>query len=227
MKITITNKPKPLTLKQARFVIAYLRTGNGVESAKEAGYKGSYKTLDAMARDNLEKPRIIEELQKHGDLRDKPKIAQMEEVLEVLTAELRAKEADARHTRIRAAALLGKRYGGFINTLEEKKRELELKQMEHSEAIAKLQREDAQRRYGANVPLVEEGRFYPGGGPGVGPCGRYHSALDRGLYPDSPLLALVAPDSNCPLCGALAPSAPMASPVVADDDEEEDPEADR
>ncbi len=225
MKIKISPPgPKPLTLKQSRFVLAYLRTGNGVESAKEAGYKGTYKTLDAMARDNLEKPRIIEELQRHGAKRDKPKIASMEEVLEVLTAELRASSDDARHTRIKAGQLLGKRYGGFINDLETKKKELELKQMEHSEAIAKLQREDAVRRYGSNVPLVEEGRFYPAGGPGVGPCARYHAALDPSIYPASPLLASLVPGAHCPLCGGLAPVAPMAAVVVL---EEEDPEDDR
>ncbi len=227
MKITISDKPKQLTLKQSRFVIAYLRSGNGVEAAREAGYRGNDKTLSVIASENLGKPSIAAELKKHGEKKDRPKIATMEEVLEVLTAELRTTNEEARHTRIKAGQLLGKRYGAYVSPLEEQRKQLELKQMEHSEAIAKLQREDAQRRYGANVPLVEEGRFYPGGGPGVGPCGRYHSALDRGLYPDSPLLALVASGSNCPLCGALAPSAPMASPVIDDEQEEEDPEHDR
>ena len=205
---------------------SYFKGGAFLQAAKEAGYKGSYKTLSAIATENLEKPGIAAELQKHGERKDRPKIASMEEVLEVLTAELRTTNEEARHTRIRAGALLGKRYGGFTPDLETKKLELEIKQLEHSEAIAKLQREDAQRRYGANVPLVEEGRFYPAGGPGVGPCLRYHAALDPGLYPGSPLLRALVPGVNCPLCGGLAPTAPKVTEghQAEELEEEEEPE---
>lgn len=50
-----------LTLKQRRFVEAYLGecAGNGVESAKKAGYKGSYHSLGKQAFDNLKNTKII------------------------------------------------------------------------------------------------------------------------------------------------------------------------
>jgi len=47
-----------LTPKQRAFVEAYIRTKHGVNSAREAGYKGEYKTLSAVAVENLEKPLI-------------------------------------------------------------------------------------------------------------------------------------------------------------------------
>ena len=46
----------PLTTKQQKFVDAYIATsGNGAESARRAGYKGSEETLRAIAAQNLTK----------------------------------------------------------------------------------------------------------------------------------------------------------------------------
>lgn len=53
---------KRLTLKQLRFIDAYMATGNGTEAARQAGYKGSYETLAQNARDNLRKPHIAAEI---------------------------------------------------------------------------------------------------------------------------------------------------------------------
>ena len=50
---------RKLTDKQQAFVDEYCSNGyNGVQAAKSAGYKGSYSTLNNMARDNLQKPAI-------------------------------------------------------------------------------------------------------------------------------------------------------------------------
>jgi len=47
---------KKLTIKQAKFVREYIKTGNGSQSAIKAGY--SEKTAGEMAYENLNKPQI-------------------------------------------------------------------------------------------------------------------------------------------------------------------------
>ena len=47
-----------LTPKQALFVSEYLKTGNGTEAARRAGYKGNDVTLGQVAAENLKKPQI-------------------------------------------------------------------------------------------------------------------------------------------------------------------------
>ena len=50
---------KKLTVKQRRFIYHYIHTdGNGVESARLAGYKGKYETLSSVSIENLQKPII-------------------------------------------------------------------------------------------------------------------------------------------------------------------------
>lgn len=49
---------KPLTLKQRRFVDAYLITANCTEAARRAGYKGTNGVLSVVGQDNLRKPII-------------------------------------------------------------------------------------------------------------------------------------------------------------------------
>lgn len=49
---------KQLTLKQKRFVNAYIRNGNGRLAAKEAGYGGDAHTLEQIASENLRKPEV-------------------------------------------------------------------------------------------------------------------------------------------------------------------------
>jgi len=58
-----------LTEKQAlfsklMFTIGTQTFSNGVKSARKAGYKGSYGTLNQVARENLQKPLIIAEKQR-------------------------------------------------------------------------------------------------------------------------------------------------------------------
>lgn len=54
-------KKKPLTLKEARFVDAYLGEcqGNGTLSAVKAGYRGSFNTLGVTAHQLLRNPKIV------------------------------------------------------------------------------------------------------------------------------------------------------------------------
>lgn len=54
----IWNVNEKLTLKQERFVNAYIRTGNGRLAAKEAGYNGNDHTLEQIASENLRKPEV-------------------------------------------------------------------------------------------------------------------------------------------------------------------------
>jgi len=64
-KVKKRKSPKALTHKQQLFINHYLANGgNGTQAAKSAGYKGSYKTLNQVAMDNLEKPIIKKELDK-------------------------------------------------------------------------------------------------------------------------------------------------------------------
>lgn len=46
------------TPKQWSFAHHYAETLNGVDSARESGYKGSYSVLGVIAHDNLKKPKI-------------------------------------------------------------------------------------------------------------------------------------------------------------------------
>lgn len=67
--IEIDGSTKKLTIKQLAFVRCYiLNGGNGVQAAKEAGYKGNDKTLSVVASDNLVKPCIAKCLQMHQKL---------------------------------------------------------------------------------------------------------------------------------------------------------------
>lgn len=55
-------KKRRLTIKQKKFIEYYIRTMNGNEAAKLAGYKGDYHTMSQVAYDNMRKPHIVEEV---------------------------------------------------------------------------------------------------------------------------------------------------------------------
>ena len=48
-----------LTFKQYLFANNYIKTGNGLQSARLAGYKGNQNTLGVMANENLHKGAIV------------------------------------------------------------------------------------------------------------------------------------------------------------------------
>lgn len=123
-----------LTIKQKKFVEEYIISGNATEAALKAGY--SKKTSYSIGNENLKKPEIIAALrEKEEELRSK-KIASQEEVLEYLTSILRGEQEEktligtgkgtqritnievSAKDRIKAAELLGKRYGTWTDKID-------------------------------------------------------------------------------------------------------------
>jgi phage terminase small subunit len=108
-----------LTPKQRAFVLAYLETGNGVESARRAGYKGNDNTLHVTASENLRKPMIRAALAARRKPVEQARIAEAEEVLGRITEVLRTPGLKPSDT-LKAADLLGKRYGLWVTRVEVK-----------------------------------------------------------------------------------------------------------
>lgn len=122
---------KSLTVKQRRFVDAYIETGNAAEAARRAGYKS--RNADVMGRENLRKPTVRKVLEARlKELEDK-RIAKAKEVMEFLTSSMRGEIKEeavvvegvgdgcsaariiekqiGANDRIKAAVQLAKRYG--------------------------------------------------------------------------------------------------------------------
>ena len=127
-----------LTIKQQRFADEYIISGNATEAAIVAGY--AKKAAYQQGAENLKKPHIREYIDKRlEDINDKS-IAKQEEVLQYLTEVLRGKSSateivvemvgdgtseaklvvkpPSEKERIKAAELLGKRYGSFTEKVE-------------------------------------------------------------------------------------------------------------
>lgn len=122
-----------LTARQQRFCDEYLIDLNATQAAIRSGY--SEKNARIIASENLAKPNISEYIQKRMAEKEKGLIAEQDEVLKYLTAVLRGEETDEtfslsgegkltrvpvrRQTnQIKAAELLGKRYGLWIERVE-------------------------------------------------------------------------------------------------------------
>lgn len=124
-----------LTLKQKKFADEYIISGNATESYLKAYAKQSRRSAEANARKllaiNSVKSYINERLEKIQS----SKIAKQEEILELLTSVMRGeqKEDTLQHVggmqiiseigisakdRIKAAELLGKRYGMWTDRVE-------------------------------------------------------------------------------------------------------------
>ena len=120
-----------LTEKQKRFVDYYVETGNAAEAAKRAGY--STKTAKQVGRENLTKPYLKSAIEVRLKQLESDRIADATEVLQLLNAAMRGeiredvvvtemicdgcsearimdKQLSAKD-RVKAAELLGKRYG--------------------------------------------------------------------------------------------------------------------
>lgn len=127
-----------LTIKQQRFADEYIISGNATQAAIKAGY--SKKTANRIATENLSKPVIKAYIDERlAELNDKA-IAKQDEILRYLTSVMRGEaiseivvvegEGDgvscARRVnklpdekeRLRAAELLGKRYGLFKDKVD-------------------------------------------------------------------------------------------------------------
>lgn len=79
-----------LTLKQQRWVNAYLETGNATEAARVAGYKGDENQLGVVGHGNLRKYKIRQFIE---DRLSEERITS-DEVLQILASQARADVAD-------------------------------------------------------------------------------------------------------------------------------------
>lgn len=122
-----------LTARQQRFCDEYLIDLNATQAAIRSGY--SEKNARNIACENLAKPNIAEYIQKRMAEKEKGLIADQDEILRYLTAVLRGEETDERTAldkdgklvkipvrfqtnQIKAAELLGKRYGIWVDRVE-------------------------------------------------------------------------------------------------------------
>lgn len=124
-----------MTEKQKRFCDEYLISLNATQAAIKAGY--SKKTAGVIGDENLKKPYIREYLDKRMAEKESQLIADQDEVLKYLTAVLRGeskseeivvegigdgcseartmKKAPSEKDKLKAAELLGKRYGIYTD----------------------------------------------------------------------------------------------------------------
>ena len=118
-----------LTPKQERFVQEYLVDLNATAAAKRAGY--SPKTAYSIGQENLKKPELKTYIEQQLERIHNEKTADAQEVLEYLTAVMRGEHTEqtlqligegvqkiadidvSAKERIKAAELIGKRYGMF------------------------------------------------------------------------------------------------------------------
>lgn len=126
---------KKLTAKQQRFCDEYLIDLNATQAAIRAGY--SEKTARQMGTENLSKPSIREYIDERMAEKEAALVADQDEVLKYLTAVMRGgtsshvlardelgadrvieKPPDEKE-RLKAAELLGKRYGLYTDRVNE------------------------------------------------------------------------------------------------------------
>ena len=127
-----------LTIKQQRFADEYIISGNATEAAIKAGY--AKKAAYQQGAESLKKPHIREYIDKRLEEINDKSIAKQEEVLQYLTEVLRGKSSateivvemvgdgtseaklvvkpPSEKERIKAAELLGKRYGAVTDKVE-------------------------------------------------------------------------------------------------------------
>ena len=127
-----------MTVKQQRFCDEYLIDLNGTQAAIRAGY--SAKTAGSIAKEYLQKPHIKEYLSQKMAEKDDDLIAKQDEVLRYLTSVMRGrsqaeivvvegigmgyskakrmKKNPDEKERLKAAELLGKRYGLYTEKVD-------------------------------------------------------------------------------------------------------------
>ena len=128
-----------MTAKQQRFCDEYLIDLNATQAAIRAGY--SKKTAGRIGTENVQKPVIKEYLAKRMAEKEEALIAQQDEVLKYLTSVMRGESSSEivvvegigkgrskaraiekmpdESERLKAAELLGKRYGLYKDTINE------------------------------------------------------------------------------------------------------------
>lgn len=123
-----------MTAKQRRFCDEYLIDLNATQAAIRAGYSG--KTAGVMAAENLKKPNIQQFIADRMAEKESKLIADQDEVLKYLTAVMRKQTMSSVLARdetgaeqviekppdekesLKAAELLGKRYGLYTERVE-------------------------------------------------------------------------------------------------------------
>ena len=128
-----------MTRKQQRFCDEYLISLNATQAAIKAGY--SKKNANNIASENLAKPNIKAYIEQRMAEKEKELIADQDEVLKYLTSVIRGqsrssvvvvenigdfmseareiKKAPDEKERLKAAELLGKRYGIYTDKVEQ------------------------------------------------------------------------------------------------------------
>lgn len=129
-----------MTEKQKRFCDEYLIDLNATQAAIRAGY--SERTAYSIGTENLRKPEISAYIDSRMEEKNKELIADQDEVLKYLTSVMRGEstseeivvegtgdgcstakaieKAPSEKDRLKAAELLGKRYGLYTERIEEK-----------------------------------------------------------------------------------------------------------
>lgn len=129
-----------MTEKQKRFCDEYLIDLNATQAAIRAGY--SERTAYSIGTENLRKPEISAYINSRMEEKKKELIADQDEVLKYLTSVMRGEstseeivvegtgdgcstaraieKAPSEKDRLKAAELLGKRYGLYTERIEEK-----------------------------------------------------------------------------------------------------------
>ena len=124
-----------LTLKQKKFADEYIISGNATEAAIKAGY--SEKTANRIASENLSKLDIKKYIGERLSEIDSEKIADQKEILQYLSSVMRGEQREqtlksegsdwgqkivdidvGAKDRIKAAELLGKRYGMWTDKVD-------------------------------------------------------------------------------------------------------------
>ena len=104
-----------LTIKQERFIDAYIETGNGAEAARQAGY--SEQTARAIASENLTKPYMLSAITKRRNELMQDTGDKITRFLSMLEAEA-TNQDNSDSSRVRSLELLLKAAGAFVDRQE-------------------------------------------------------------------------------------------------------------
>ena len=104
-----------LTERERNFAALY--NGNGAESARRAGVRGSISVCSQAATRMLAEPGVIEIIEARQAIRSRPTIADRNERQEFWTTIMRDNDRDDA-TRLRAAELLGRSEGDFLDRVQ-------------------------------------------------------------------------------------------------------------
>lgn len=117
----MARKGKTLSLKERRFINAYMGTarGNGVAAAREAGYKGNPNVLHVQASRLLRKPTVKAELESRVERRDAQAILDAD-ARDALLSKFALKSGARLQDRISAVKELNKVSGRHSITLHHK-----------------------------------------------------------------------------------------------------------